>query len=176
MSKSQALAPYLCAILAAAASWSCVAAEANADAAAQLAAREMATAEIHVGKVLFKRKCAKCHSVEESVNEVGPSLYRVVERQAGTAPGYSYSGAIRTSGLVWTEDNLTKYVNDPRAYIPCKPIRIRAVTMCPGIHMKFQGFKNIYAAKAVVAYLKSVAEQSTHLSTQPSPTPPGYQP
>jgi len=132
------------------------AAEPGGSVASKLVADEMAAAEIHVGKVLFKRKCAKCHSAEEPINDVGPSLYQVVGRHVATAPGYNYSGSLRTANLIWTEANLIKYVNDPRAYIPCRPIRIRALSMCPGIHMKFQGFKNVYAAKAVVAYLKSV--------------------
>jgi len=128
------------------------------DAAAKLVANELAVAEIHVGKVLFKRKCARCHSAEEPVNDIGPTLYQVVGRRVATALGYDYSGSLRTSSLVWTEANLTKYINDPRAYIPCRPIRIRALSMCPGIHMKFQGFRNVYAAKAVVAYLKSIGD------------------
>jgi cytochrome c len=133
-----------------------MAGESVEDIAAKRVASELANAEIHVGKVLFKRKCARCHSADEPVNDIGPYLYQVVGRRAATARGYDYSGAIRSSGLTWTEANLIKYINNPRAYIPCRPIRIRALSMCPGIHMKFQGFRNIYAAKAVVAYLKSV--------------------
>ena len=116
---------------------------------------EMAAAEVAVGKVLFSRKCAKCHAADEPVNDIGPSLYQVVGRRAGTLPDYDYSSSIRSSGLVWTEENLLKYINDPHALLPCRKIQIRALSMCSGIHMKFQGFKNPYAAKAVVAYLKS---------------------
>jgi cytochrome c len=179
MGKRWLVTPYLCALLASLAvpgPGGAAADLARDTAAAKLAAAELATAEIHVGKVLFKRKCTKCHTAEEPTNEVGPSLYGVVGRPAGTAPGYNYSGAIRTSGLIWTEANLTRYVNDPRAYIPCRPIRIRALTMCPGIHMKFQGFKNVYAAKAVVSYLKSVVKPKPTtvpaFNKKDQPTPP----
>lgn len=121
----------------------------------QAVGAEMAAAEVAVGKVLFNRKCARCHTAEEAENDVGPSLYRVVGRPAGTFPGYDYSSSIRDSGLVWDEENLRKYINDPHAFVPCKKIQIKALSMCPGIHMKFHGFRNPYAAKAVVAYLKS---------------------
>jgi cytochrome c len=126
------------------------------------AARDIAAAEIHVGRVLFKRKCGRCHVEDAAINDVGPTLYGVVGRPAASVPDFAYSGALRTSELVWTEQNLVRYINDPHAFVPCHRMRIRAVTMCPGIHMKFHGFRNIYAAKAVVAYLKSLAPAKAH--------------
>lgn len=156
MSKFPTIIRCFYAALAMAISFPCAAGEVGEGAMAKAVSDEMVRAEIHVGKVLFKRKCGRCHSATEPVNEIGPTLYRVVGRRAATAPGYDFSASLRTSGLVWTEENLTRYINDPRALVPCQPIRIRALSMCPGIHMKFRGFKNIHAAKAVVAYLQSI--------------------
>jgi cytochrome c len=130
----------------------------NAAEAPDAANAERLRAITHVGKVLFQRRCAKCHTAEEPVHNIGPSLYQIVGRPAASAPGYNYSATLRTSGLVWSEDNLARYINDPNAYIPCRTIRIGALSMCPGIHMEFRGFRNKYAAQAVVTYLKAAGQ------------------
>ena len=126
---------------------------------------EMLAAELAVGKVLFNRKCAKCHTAEDTFNDIGPTLHGVVGRSAGTVAEFDYSSSIRGSGLIWTEANLMKYINDPNAFVPCKKIQIRSLSMCPGIHMKFEGFRNPYAARAVVSYLKSQAPEAASPSS-----------
>ena len=92
------------------------------------------------GETIFKRYCAVCHSVEPGTNKIGPSLHGIVGRQAGTAPNYTYTAANKNSGITWTEDNLDKYLTDPKA-------------MVPGTKMLFAGIKNPDDRKAVIAYL-----------------------
>jgi len=42
------------------------------------------------GKKLFMQRCGHCHTVEQGGKQNhAPSLYRVVGRKAGSAPGYS---------------------------------------------------------------------------------------
>lgn len=94
------------------------------------------------GEKIFKTYCAVCHTVEAGKNKIGPSLFGVVGRKAGSAPGYSYSDANKKSGITWTEEELDKYLTDPRAVVP-------------GTKMIFAGLKNPDQRKAVIAYLKA---------------------
>ncbi len=66
------------------------------------------------------RRCGACHTVDEGVNRVGPSLFNVIGRQAGTAPDYSFSDSYVTAGeqgLIWTEELLITYLEDPKAFL-----------------------------------------------------------
>jgi cytochrome c len=101
--------------------------------------------DIEAGKVVFK-KCAACHNADTDANKVGPTLKGVVGRTAGTAPGYSYSKAMKdagAAGLVWDERNLTEYLANPKAKVPANK-------------MGFPGLKSPDDIKNVIAYLKSV--------------------
>ncbi len=64
-------------------------------------------------------KCQACHSiVPNGRNLVGPALYGVFGRTAGTLPGYRYSEAMKASGMVWTEENLDRYLAATQDVIP----------------------------------------------------------
>lgn len=67
------------------------------------------------GKKLFANQCAVCHASQRQV--FGPTLNGVVGRRAGSVAGFPYSEALKKSGLVWTEDNLLKWLTDPKATI-----------------------------------------------------------
>jgi cytochrome c len=49
---------------------------------------------------------------------MGPTLFAVVGRKAGTVPGFNYSPALQSSGVVWTPDNLDKWLTSPREFVP----------------------------------------------------------
>lgn len=93
------------------------------------------------GKRVFAQ-CMTCHAVQEGRNNVGPSLYRVVGRESGTVPGFKYSDANSNSDVVWTEENLFDYLENPQAYIP-------------GTIMAFPGLRNPQDRADVIAYLKN---------------------
>jgi cytochrome c len=97
------------------------------------------------GQRLFNQ-CRACHTANEGGrNGVGPNLYRVVGRPAGTIEAFRYSANLReraAAGLVWNEENLLAYLRDPKAVLP------------QGI-MSFQGFRdNVQNARDVIAYLR----------------------
>lgn len=74
-----------------------------------------ATGNVARGQTLYKG-CADCHSIAE--NGVGPMHKGVVGRKAGTVPGYDYSPDLKSSGIVWTEENLDKWLTGPQAMVP----------------------------------------------------------
>jgi cytochrome c len=96
------------------------------------------------GQTVFK-KCTQCHSVVEGKNGTGPSLYGILGRLAGTAPNFRYSEANKTSGIMWTEQALFDYLENPKETIP-KTI------------MAFVGLPKAQDRADVVAYLKAKAQ------------------
>src|ERR1700732_2646464 len=96
--------------------------------------------DVAAGKTSFK-KCIACHAVGEGAkNKVGPELNGIDGRKAGTAEGYSYTDANKTSGITWDEATFKEYIKDPRAKIP-------------GTKMVFAGIKNEKEAGDLWAYL-----------------------
>ena len=77
------------------------------------------------GKALFEGNgCVACHSVTPGdSSKVGPSLFGVVGRKAGTAP--SLLGAtekLKAYGVVWTAETLNEFLADPSAKVPGTPM------------------------------------------------------
>lgn len=66
------------------------------------------------GKSYFDRRCIKCH-VKEGM---GPPYVGVVGRTAGTVPGFDYSDALKKSGIVWNEETLEKWLENPDKLVP----------------------------------------------------------
>jgi cytochrome c len=99
------------------------------------------------GEAVFKRTCAVCHTVEAGKNKIGPSLAGVVGRKAGSVQGFNYSEPMKKSDVTWTEENLEKYLTDPKAFIP-------------GNRMAFAGIKKEDDREAVIQYLETLKSAS----------------
>jgi cytochrome c len=95
------------------------------------------------GADLFKQNCSMCHSLEPGQNLVGPSLFSVVGRAAATIADFSYSSAMKGSGITWTVDQLKAYLKAPRKYVP-------------GVKMMFPGLPDEQDRENVVAYLATL--------------------
>lgn len=100
------------------------------------------------GETIFKRTCAACHTVEPGKNKIGPSLAGVVGRKSGSVEGFKYSDAMKKADVTWSEENLQKYLADPKGFIP-------------GNRMAFAGLKKEDERKAVIEYLESVKQASS---------------
>src|SRR3954447_17222490 len=70
------------------------------------------------GDALFRRQCATCHAVQAGQNKIGPSMAGIVGKKAASVPGFQYSEPMKASNLTWTDDNLAKYLADPKAVVP----------------------------------------------------------
>ena len=78
------------------------------------------------GQELYESRCGGCHSLDS--NRVGPAHRGVFGRKAGTAPGFSYSPAVKNSGVVWEEKTLNAWLTDPQALIPGQRMNFRVAT------------------------------------------------
>ena len=86
--------------------------------------------------------CRACHQIGAGAKiAIGPVLNGVVGRKAGTYPGYSYWDANKNSGIVWTPEELDKYLTSPQ-------------TVVPHTKMIFPGLKNPQQRKDVIAFLE----------------------
>ncbi|SFS13675.1 c-type cytochrome [Yoonia litorea] len=74
------------------------------------------------GEPHFEVSCAACHTLNsDELHGVGPNLYALYGRTAGSAPGYAYSDAMQTAGaegLVWGRDTLRAFLLDPQSVVP----------------------------------------------------------
>ncbi len=64
-------------------------------------------------QVAFNNHCRQCHSTKEGDNRLGPNLYQVVGREAGTAEGYRYSSALSQADWTWDDEMLDKWITNP---------------------------------------------------------------
>ena len=93
------------------------------------------------GATVFK-KCIACHSVDPAGrNGLVPNLRGVVGRAAAKAPGVAYSPAMTAAKLVWTEQNLSRFLASPRQVVP-------------GSRMTFAGLPNPQDRANVIAFLE----------------------
>jgi cytochrome c len=73
------------------------------------------------GKQLFMTNgCPACHGVTKADNSmVGPSLFGVVGRKAGTAPSLlGASENLKKYGVIWNAETLNEFLADPNAKVP----------------------------------------------------------
>jgi cytochrome c len=84
-------------------------------AALATAVRAYAAADVARGEQLYQG-CQDCHSLDS--NDVGPMHRGVFGRKAGSVPDYSYSAALKNSGITWDNKTLDRWLVDPQAFVP----------------------------------------------------------
>ena len=70
------------------------------------------------GAQLFGAQCSVCHNLNAEEHDAGPHLVGVLGRPAGQVEGYRFSPAFDSLGVVWTRDNLTRFLIDPAQFAP----------------------------------------------------------
>ncbi|MBL4768623.1 MAG: cytochrome c family protein [Rhodobacteraceae bacterium] len=113
------------------------------------------------GETVFK-KCKSCHMIgPEAKNKTGPNLTGVIGRPAGTYEGYKYSKSMRAvgeGGLIWDEDQLFAYLENPTKYLR-KRLDNRKAKAKMSLKLRDEDDR-----KNVIAYLAtySVAAEDSH--------------
>jgi len=98
----------------------------------------VAAADVEHGKALYQT-CAACHT--ERPDALGPSLKGVVGRKSAALDDFRYSNPMRRANLVWDEDNLRAYIQDPQAKVK-------------GNRMPYGGLSDPKDVEDIIAYLK----------------------
>ncbi len=130
--------------------------------ASPLLADSHASGDAEAGEKVFA-KCKACHSIiatdDEAVvkgGKVGPNLYGVYTRQAGTYEDFDYGESIvkaGEAGLEWNEADFLVYVEDPKKFLASYVDDKRAKSK-----MAFK-LRDAEDAANVWAYLVSVGPQ-----------------
>lgn len=112
-------------------------------AVALLATAAQASGDAKAGAGVYQR-CAVCHNnTKDGTNKIGPNLYGVVGRKAGSYAGFNYSPAMKNSGIAWTQEKLEAYIEHPQQVVP-------------GNKMPFGGIPDPKQAEDLTAYLSSL--------------------
>ena len=92
------------------------------------------------GAKVFK-KCQTCHSIAEGgKNKIGPALWGVLGRQAGSLPDYKYSKAMAAHGKKWSFEEMNGFLIKPKDWIK-------------GTKMSYAGLKSEKERAAVILYM-----------------------
>lgn len=90
-------------------------------------------------------QCRACHTIDAGGrNGVGPNLHAIVGRAAGSIEGFRYSANMQEwrAGQTWTEENLRRYITNPKDVLPRGS-------------MSFPGLRNEQQLNDLIAYLKT---------------------
>jgi cytochrome c len=66
----------------------------------------------------FNNACRTCHMVKDGDNRLGPNLFKIIGRKAGSLPSYNYSSAMKEAGFVWDEERLGRFIASPDEVVP----------------------------------------------------------
>ena len=100
----------------------------------------LALGSIDHGKTVFK-KCAACHSVSKGGgNKIGPALWGVIGRKAGSIGDYKYSKAMSGFGKTWDFEAVNTFLIKPKDYVK-------------GTKMAYAGLKKGKDRASIILYL-----------------------
>ena len=96
--------------------------------------------DVQHGKKVFK-KCAACHSINQGGgNKIGPKLWNVMFRPAGSISDYKYSKALSAYKKEWNWEEMNGFLIKPSQWIK-------------GNKMGFAGLKKEKDRASVILYL-----------------------
>ena len=105
----------------------------------------LAMGDLSHGEKVFK-KCSACHMiVSDGKNMIGPNLWGVIGRQAGSITDYKYSKAMIAYGKEWSFEEMNAYLIKPQAYIK-------------GTKMAFAGLRKEKDRASVILYMNSKSD------------------
>ncbi len=80
-----------------------------------------ASDDINHGKLLFQQNCSICHSIglkDQAISGQGPLIAGIVGKPAGSLSDFSYTKALSTSGVIWSNKTLNEFLKGPALLIP----------------------------------------------------------
>ena len=114
-------------------------------------------------------KCKACHAIVDDAGEViqrggkvGPNLYNLVGRQAGSVEDFKYGDSIVEAGeggLVWDQASLAEYLVDPTDFL--------RTTLDDSKARSKMSFKLRKGSEDVAAYLASVSPGAEGMEEAP---------
>jgi len=111
----------------------------------------LAMGNLEHGEKVFK-KCTACHQIaSDGKNMIGPNLWSVIGRTAGSVNDYKYSKAMIAYGKKWTFEEMNSYLIKPQAYVK-------------GTKMAFAGLRKEKDRASVILFMNSK-------SNSPKPLP-----
>lgn len=109
-----------------------------------LVASPAVAADAGQGAKVFASQCAMCHARTAGAHSgIGPDLFGIEGRKAGSYPGYSYSPAMKSAGFAWTGAQIDKYLANPQQVVH-------------GNKMPYAGVHDAAQRADVVAYLETL--------------------
>ena len=105
-------------------------------------AKLLAMGDLVHGEKVFK-KCSACHMIaSDGKNMIGPNLWNVIGRQAGSVSDYKYSKAMVAYAKQWSFEEMNSYLIKPQAYVK-------------GTKMAFAGLRKEKDRASVILYMNS---------------------
>jgi len=90
----------------------------GADAAAP-SRDQLVAADYQKGRTAFQQRCSACHTLAEGgSNLVGPNLWGLIGRAAGTSPDFAASDALKAAGFKWDVARLAEFLAGPEQLVP----------------------------------------------------------
>jgi cytochrome c len=74
--------------------------------------------DVASGQLVFNNVCRTCHTTREGDNRLGPNLYKIVGRKAGSLQNYGYSSAMKGADFIWDEEKLDRFIANPEQIVP----------------------------------------------------------
>jgi cytochrome c len=99
--------------------------------------------DLQRGEQIYAR-CGACHSLES--DRTGPRHCGLFGRRAGSVPGFTYSRAMKQSGIVWNAQTLDRFLASPMSAVP-------------GTTMGYAGIDDALERADLIAYLAAAQAQ-----------------